>query len=1285
MKSIFTFCVLFLFLPITAFAQQQTGLLTISEVMFYGLTGSNEYVEIFNLSYDKSFDLTNFSIRYYNSLPDTIISAGKGLLLDPRSYAVVFEGDYDFSSGIYTKSIPPEALVLKIDNNAFGTSGMANTTDRTVCLTGPGSDTVDTYTYSADNQPGFSDEKIILSGRGNTSNWANSLLQGGTPGFKNSVTPEDYDLDLSSIIINPSLPEQDKIITLTLIVKNPGLKAAGSFQAEVFNNLNFDSVLSASEKIYSGSASYPSPGDSVLITFQTAGLPAGSYEITAVIDFEEDENQSNNKRTVHLAVSSAPFRYNDLVINEIMFAPSSGEPEWVELFNRSLSTVNLRKWEISDNLTRVYLTQKDFLVKPGDFIIVSKDTSIRKFYEVPCRILSCGSMPVLNNSGDRIVFKDSSGIVIDSLDYAAPYGSGRSLERVDPLASSTDAANWKVSLSAFKATPGKANSVIRPDYDLALSEAGFVPEDPSAGNIISVYAHVNNIGRSRMDFRLQLYEDTDRDSAADLMLSESGILSLEHQDSLLYRFDYSAVLKNERSFEIRIFAEKDSNPVNNVLQRSIIPSYAYNTLAVNEIMYMPEAPEPEWVEIFNSSPDSVNLKNWSVSDILASPAAVSISRKDEFLKSGSFIVLSKDSLIHLLHRNIPSKVIYCSIPPLNNDKDGIVLRDAKGEVIDSVMYEAAQGVRTGYSLERKYISQPSASKDNWDLSRSAERSTPGQINSITPKDYDLAAEEISILPEQPLYGGTVSLRVKLINRGLNDAENFSVKLSGRSYNSPVYNSLGEYQALSLKKRDSLTINFNDCIKELKAGGVYAAALISYGLDKDTTNNFLETLIEPGYSREALLINEVMFAPSDGEPEWLELVNVSSDTINLKGWQISDLIPSPSKAKVTSRDVFIYPGEFIIAARDSSFFKAHGSLKSKIFIVPFGSLSNSADGAAVYDLKGRVIDSLMFRGTWGGKKYSSIERLSFESPTNDSTNWMPSSDAGGSTPGSPNSVTGLHSYAGSSVIINEIMYEPDKDNCEYIELYNAGSEPIDLANWRILNEDGNSFYITDGSFTLKKGGYFIVSAGSALFNKYSWVKDSTDYSLKNLSSLELSNFNGLVLLEDAFKNTIDSVYYFSTWHSKSIPVTRDRSLERINPLLSSNNPANWRTCVSKEGGTPGRLNSIFVLNQKKESRFSVLPNPFSPDDDGFEDFTIINYNLSEGINSVVLKVFDSGGRLVRTITPGGLGSRGSLVFDGCNDSGTPLRMGIYIILLQAMNSSNMVAETIKSVVVVARRL
>jgi hypothetical protein len=112
----------------------------------------------------------------------------------------------------------------------------------------------------------------------------------------------------------------------------------------------------------------------------------------------------------------------------------------------------------------------------------------------------------------------------------------------------------------------------------------------------------------------------------------------------------------------------------------------------------------------------------------------------------------------------------------------------------------------------------------------------------------------------------------------------------------------------------------------------------------------------------------------------------------------------------------------------------------------------------------------------------------------------------------------------------------------------------------------------------------------------------------------------------------------------------------------------------------------VVNTKNNSSISVNPNPFSPDNDGFEDCTIINYSLKIPFSQVNIKIYDSRGRLVRVLANNmASGSTSSVIFNGLGDDGLPLRMGIYIIFLEALNNITGQNEILKTTVVVARKL
>ena len=403
------------------------------------------------------------------------------------------------------------------------------------------------------------------------------------------------------------------------------------------------------------------------------------------------------------------------------------------------------------------------------------------------------------------------------------------------------------------------------------------------------------------------------------------------------------------------------------------------------------------------------------------------------------------------------------------------------------------------------------------------------------------------------------------------------------------------------------------------------------------------------------------------------------------WSISDLLSTRTKNFITNQNIYLQPDEFLIIAKDTSFNSFHPDVEAITMYVNFGTLGNTSDGIIIYDFRDGIIDSLFYSSDWGGGDGFSLERISVDEETNDITNWTTSLDSRGSTPGAPNSIENVQSYERNDLVINEIMFEPDTDNSEYIEFYNPGNSIVNIGGWRIEDENGNGEKLSEVSMDILPNNYFVLASDSSILTRFG-LSDGDNYTILGISSLGLVNTGELILLSDVRGNVIDSVWYSDKWHNDNFVSTKNISLERINPLLNGNDESNWSSSVNTLGGTPANENSIFTDNLNTESNISVSPNPFSPDNDGFEDFTIINYNLTQATSQVRIKIFDSTGRLVRTLANSqASGSSGSVIFDGLGDDGEKLRIGIYIIFLEAINEGAGVVENFKTVVVVARRL
>lgn len=190
-----------------------------------------------------------------------------------------------------------------------------------------------------------------------------------------------------------------------------------------------------------------------------------------------------------------------VVVNEIMYAPPGREPEWIELRNCVGEPVNIRKWQITDaSAARHTLPARDILVPPGGYVLLTKDSAalVDACGALPCQVVGFSGFPSLNNSGDAIVIRDASGVLVDSVTYDPAWHNpdladpeGRSLERVSPGINSNDRRNWGTCVHPTGGTPGASNSISVPlppgGARLSCSPNPFSPDGDGVDEVVVIH------------------------------------------------------------------------------------------------------------------------------------------------------------------------------------------------------------------------------------------------------------------------------------------------------------------------------------------------------------------------------------------------------------------------------------------------------------------------------------------------------------------------------------------------------------------------------------------------------------------------------------------------------------------------------------------------------------------------------------------------------------------------------------------------------------------------------
>ncbi len=88
--------------------------------------------------------------------------------------------------------------------------------------------------------------------------------------------------------------------------------------------------------------------------------------------------------------------------------------------------------------------------------------------------------------------------------------------------------------------------------------------------------------------------------------------------------------------------------------------------------------------------------------------------------------------------------------------------------------------------------------------------------------------------------------------------------------------------------------------------------------------------------------------------------------------------------------------------------------------------------------------------------------------------------------------------------------------------------------------------------------------------------------------------------------------------------------------------------------------------------------------GFEDILLINYQLPESGYIANIMVFDSRGRRVKRLAANLLlGTEGSIQWDGTNDEGRRVSLGVYVVFIEVFDLKGQLKRYKKTVVVATR--
>jgi hypothetical protein len=264
----------------------------------------------------------------------------------------------------------------------------------------------------------------------------------------------------------------------------------------------------------------------------------------------------------------------------------------------------------------------------------------------------------------------------------------------------------------------------------------------------------------------------------------------------------------------------------------------------------------------------------------------------------------------------------------------------------------------------------------------------------------------------------------------------------------------------------------------------------------------------------------------------------------------------------------------------------------------------------------------------------------------------------------------------SVVINEIMYDPDENCPEFVELYLPGNRVLDLQDLAIhLAEEGGSpdrpVVLSPHSRLMLPGQYLVLTTSVPhLVEAYGLDMSGQWVEVEGLPGLH--NSSGIIYLTDRAGNVVDAAPYSDDLHMELLDDPRGISLERVDVRRSGSDPDNWHSAASLVGyATPGRENSQSPGagdpsgQADPDRRIEVEPQVFSPDNDGLND--LLQITISTGGNDWVVGVMitDLQGNIIKVLANNHLaGPSLTYTWDGEGETGSMQAMGYYVIHVRA---------------------
>lgn len=1013
-----------------------------------------EFIEIFNRS-TKVINLSN--VKLIDASGEVALP---GYFLFPNAYVLLTSNT--------------SAQLFNNIENVIGVTGFPtlNNTGEMLLLKDLNDQTIDSLLYDddwyKDNEKrggGFSLERINQHNfcAADADNWrATQAESGGSPGTQNTL-------------LNNTPDTEPPVVTSIVVESTNRIRIAFS------ENLQQE-LPSADQFVFEPTVSIQSllfaEGNSSIVDVYFEGtLQSGviyQLKTSSIKDCAGNASAPSQNAGTFVLAEQASFR--DIIITEILPDPSPvvnlPETEYIELYNRSNKTINLKDFIITDGSSRG--TIPAYVLSPNQYVLLISETTTTQYFDNIASKVLVKNFPSLNNAGETISLLDSTDQRLDSISYNLEWyqdedkqTGGWSLERMDLNNFCFEKENWSASTASIGGTPANQNSIFTTIIDNTPPILSAVLVEEADALLLSFNEKLSE--QSLSELLVNIHPALE---VASINFGPGGY----HEISLTL----AQPLQSEEVYELSLQEVRDCSgnvTVSTLTSQpfGIASPAVWKDIIINEIMADPTPvvalPEAEYIEIFNRSYKLINLHNWTLQD---NGQAIRLSAIT--LLPNEFLILCATQQATFF-ANQGKTLVLNSFPSLSNSGEFIRLKNEEGILIDSVNYSDSwyQDIDKkdgGFSLELIDKQNICSEETNWAASEDEVGGTPGKENSIAGSKPDLTG---------PMLTDAFLLNPTELQLQFNEKLEKTVPpITAFTIDPALTISAVEFSDHALRH---LTLSLSTSAAENTLYNLGIASLFDCAGNAIQDDHKRTAFVLPQPAADGdLIINEVLFNPLSGGVDFVEVLNVSNKYINVKNWKLANMEAGEllNERIITTTNKILPPNDLLVLTSDAEQLLSHypQGNAAAFWETNLPSLPDDEGSVVLTDSLDNIVDYFLYSEDMHSKLLKSVEgvsleRISLRGNTNDPALWRSGVVATGfASPGYANANLKEFSTVADEIKLEPEIFEPVSGQPNYTSIsykfeqggYAANAKIYDAQGRLIKNLMNNQVLANEGFFT-----------------------------------------------------------------------------------------------------------------------------------------------------------------------------------------------------------------------------